>query len=128
MNDCVVSKSIKSAIPTLRFRDIKNAILGTRYQLSVVFVGEAKARRLNKTYRDKTYIPNVLSFPLDDTHGEIFIAPRVAAREANVRHISTRKYIAYLLIHGLLHLKGHRHGDTMEKAEKKYLKQFELYV
>ena len=33
-------------------------------------------------------------------------------------------YIAFLFIHGLLHLKGHDHGDTMESLERRYVKQF----
>ena len=34
---------------------------------------EKLAQKLNKTYRKKTYTPNVLSFPLSKNEGEIFI-------------------------------------------------------
>ena len=112
------------AYPRLPYEKMKDAILGKRYDASLVFVGEQRAQSLNKAHRGKTYIPNVLSFPLSDDAGEIFIAPRVAAREAKKFNMTPRVYIAFLFIHGLLHLKGYDHGDTMEKAERRYLKKF----
>jgi rRNA maturation RNase YbeY len=69
----------------------------------------------------KSYTPNVLSYPLTDETGEIFICPTVAQKEAHKFNLSYEGYVAYLLIHGLLHLKGYDHGDTMEKLERKYV-------
>lgn len=120
-----VSKTVRS-YPTLPYEQIKNDILGKRYTLSLVFVGERRAAALNTEYRKKTYVPNVLSFPLDDMHGEIYITPRVAARECKKWDLTKTQYIAYLFIHGCLHLKGHLHGATMEKAEKQYLQRYIL--
>ena len=59
--------------PSLPYEVIARDILGAEYTLSLVFVGDAKSRALNKNYRNKTYTPNVLSFPLSDSMGEIFI-------------------------------------------------------
>jgi probable rRNA maturation factor len=105
---------------------MKDAIMGKRYEATLTFIGETRARSLNQAYRQKDYVPNVLSFPLTDSVGEVYISPAVAKREAKKFNLSVDGYIAFLFIHGLLHLKGLDHGDTMEKQERKYLKQFRI--
>ena len=114
------------AYPRLPYEAIKNSILGTQYTLSLVFIGAQRARTLNRTHRRKTYTPNVLSFALDATHGEIFVTPERLATQAKERGITIRRYAGFLFIHALLHLKGMRHGDTMDTLEKKYCIQFHL--
>ena len=112
--------------PALPYEAIKDAILGKRYELSLTFIGATRARALNETNRGKSYVPNVLSFPLTETAGEIYIAPSVAAKESKKFSMSPNGYIGFLFIHGCLHLKGLDHGDTMDRAERKYCKQFGL--
>lgn len=112
--------------PELPYSTMKDAILGKKYNLTLVFIGEKRAQALNKAHRHATYIPNVLSFPLDDTTGEIYIAPSVAKRECKKFNLTPFGYIGFLFIHGLLHLKGLDHGDTMDAVEKRYMKRFGL--
>ena len=108
------------------YEQIKNDILGKKYSLSLAFVGGTTAQKLNVEHRQKTYIPNVLSFPLTDGAGEIFITPAVAKKEATKFAMTVDGYIGFLFVHALLHLKGLDHGDTMEKAEKKYCSKYHL--
>ena len=105
---------------------MKDDILGKGYRLSLVFVGKAKAKQLNTKYRKKTYIPNVLSFPLTNLDGEIFITPVVAKTECQKYCLSPKGYIGFLYIHALLHLKGLAHGATMDEAEAKYSQKYGL--
>ena len=112
--------------PTLPYEDMKNTILGKNYDLSLIFVGPTRAQALNKAHRKATYVPNVLSFPLTESAGEIYITPSIAERESKKFAMTPTGYIGFLFIHGLLHLKGHLHGDTMDKAEKKYVERFHL--
>jgi probable rRNA maturation factor len=112
--------------PNFPYPAIKDAILGKKYTLSAAFIGTKRAQKLNTEYRKKTYVPNVLSFPLDDNTGEIYICPEIAYPEAKDFNLSKDGYIAFLFIHGLLHLKGHDHGDTMEALERRYMKQFKI--
>ena len=93
------------------FEKIKNKVLGTNYELSLVFVSDPIIRRLNHIYRGIDKPTNVLAFPLSKTSGEIFIN-RWRAKPFGVK---------YLFIHACLHLKGMKHGYTMEQAEKKLL-------
>ncbi len=119
----IVSSTI-AHYPKFPYQKMKEAILGKKYELSVAFVGTKRAQKLNVAYRQKTYVPNVLSFPLDATHGEIVLCPEIAYPEAKDFNLTKDGYIAFLFIHGLLHLKGHDHGDTMESLERRYVKQF----
>lgn len=103
---------------------IAETILGKKYELSLVFVGKQKATSLNKWYRNKSYSPNVLSFPIDKSSGEIFINLDQTKKEYSDFEMTHKDYIKYLFIHGLLHLKGLDHSKKMESLEKKYSKQF----
>lgn len=121
--DLAISSTV-ARYPSAPYADIKRAIVGERYQVSLSFVGSARARTYNQAHRGKSYVPNVLSFPLDRSTGEIIICPEVAKREAPKFGLSVRGYVTYLFIHGLLHLKGYDHGATMEKLETRYKRQF----
>jgi probable rRNA maturation factor len=112
--------------PKLPYAKIKDDILGKKYDLSLAFVGATRALKLNTEHRNKTYVPNVLSFPLEENSGEVFIAPVVAKKEAKKFEMTVNGYIGFLFIHALLHLKGLDHGDTMDKAEKKYCLKYGL--
>jgi len=120
-----ISKTTRT-YPKLPYTQMQKDILGNRYDLSLVFVGCTRAKALNRKYRNKTYTPNVLSFPLTDTTGEIYITPEIATREAKKRNMTKSGYVGFLFIHGLLHLKGYQHGATMEKAEKRYISKYAL--
>jgi probable rRNA maturation factor len=125
MSTFVISSTVKE-YPSHPYEVAKKKILGSQYQLSLAFVGEARAKQLNQSYRKKDYAPNVLSFPLSAEQGEIIICPFTANREAHKFSLSKEGYIMYLFIHGLLHLKGYDHSDTMDKLEMKYLKFFNV--
>lgn len=119
-----ITKTINGKLPRLPFIDMKKTILGKDYDLSVVFIGDKRSRSLNQKYRKKDYIPDILSFPYDKKEGEIFINPYQAKRRAKDFKMSEDKFIGYLFIHGLLHLKGLRHGSTMDRMELTHLKRF----
>lgn len=108
----------------LPFEIIKNKILGKGYNLSLVFVGERRSKKINLKYREKNKSANVLSFPLSENEGEIFITPKRAFRQAHLFEMKKIDFIGFLFIHGLLHLKGMQHGSRMEEAEKKFFVQF----
>jgi probable rRNA maturation factor len=126
MKETLTISHTTKTYPKLPYRAIKEAVLGSQYEVSLIFIGADRARQLNEQSRGKSYVPNVLSFPLDKTHGEIYIAPTVASKEALSYGMTVRGYIGYLFIHGLLHLKGYDHGSTMEKLEKRHCTTFKL--
>ena len=79
---------------------------------------------MNIEHRQKSYYPNVLSFPLTASEGEIFLNIRKAGREARIGGIPARDRIAYLFVHACFHLKGLDHSNRMEKEEERIMKIF----
>ena len=119
-----ITNKTKTNTPRVDFLNIKNAALGKDYSLSLVFIGDKKSKELNFAYRGKNKPTNILSFPLDKKSGEIFICMNVARHEAKSFDRKIDNFVAFLFIHGLTHLKGFTHGDTMERAEIKLRKKF----
>jgi rRNA maturation RNase YbeY len=122
-NFSLINKT-KGKLPRLPFVDMKNEVLGRDYDLSVVFLEDEESRKLNLERRGGDYVPNVLSFPLDDMSGEIFINPSEAKRQAKEFGRTPSNMIGFLYIHGLVHLKGMDHGATMERTEARIRKIF----
>jgi probable rRNA maturation factor len=118
-NFSLINKT-KDKLPACPFVDIKDDILGKDYVLSVAFVSESVSKKLNKNYRQKDYPANVLSFPFSEKSGEIVLCPSVIKKEAKNFDRTFRQFIGFLVIHGMLHLKGMEHSSKMEREEKKY--------
>ena len=100
-------------IPSV-FNRIKKEVLGSRYDLSLAFLSPREMRAVTRRTKNKNKTSNVLAFPLSKNSGEILICKKRALPFT----------VAYLFIHALLHLKGHRHGGTMERIENQLLKRF----
>ncbi len=93
-------------------------------ELSLVIVGEKQIKDLNKKYRGKNKITDVLSFD----YGEIFICLSRAKKQAKKLNHSLKQELATLLIHGILHLAGYddktKMGyNKMVKTQNKILSQ-----
>lgn len=102
------------------FSNIKNDILGKVYSLSIAFVDKNKSRELNKKYRNKNKATNVLSFSLSENSGELILCKEVIEKEMKKFDKNFPDLVRYLVIHGMLHLKGYEHSSTMNKLEEKY--------
>lgn len=101
--------------------------------LSIVFVGEKRIKELNKRYRKKNRLTDVLSFNLasknSQVSGEVIICPRVVTRNAKKYGSSFRDELVLVLIHGVLHILGYDHekgkkgARGMEKKQDYYFSQ-----
>jgi len=133
-----ISKTVHGKAPKVPFIAIADTLLPRDYELSVVLIADKLGKKLNMEHKGRNYPTNVLSFPLSEGSGEIFINVRKAQREAFKFHnlaveppiggstakFLLTKHITYLFIHGCLHLAGYDHGAKMELLEQKYLKKF----
>ena len=107
--------------------------------VSVNLVAGAKIKELNKKYRNKSKVTDVLSFPMYENSnletrdkkqvgskmlvsdlGDIFICLSFAKKQAKSENISIKKELARLTVHGFLHLLGYDH-DKSKKEEKKMI-------
>jgi probable rRNA maturation factor len=82
-----------------------------RGDLCVALVSDRRMRALNRQFRGKDAVTDVLSFPAESRGflGDIVIASGVAARQAKAARHSVQTEIRVLALHGLLHLLGYDH-------------------
>jgi len=104
--------------PRVPFARLKEKILGEKYLLSVIFVGDHKSRLLNRRFRRSDKPTNILSFSISKNEGELYVNLAQVKRELKLFDRSFPNLVSFLLIHGMFHLKGYAHGSTMESKEK----------
>ena len=103
-------------------------------ELSVLVVGPARSRRLNRHYRHRNRATNVLSFPPaapGPLLGDLVICPSVLQSEARRQGKTIRAHWTHLVIHGALHLVGYDHqtpddARRMERREVRVLRELGL--
>ncbi len=95
--------------------------------VNVILVSDYKIRRLNRKYRKRDRVTDVLSFPFPDSDflGEIYISLQRAAVQARRYGCTYSDEVTRLFVHGLLHLLGYDHQtgkdrQVMEVQEKRY--------
>ena len=105
---------------------------GLDKELGVVFVEHQDMLALNTTYRGKHYATDVLSFAMDGgVLGEIVLCPDVIVKQAEEHDLHQAEELAYLFLHGILHLLGFDHEqDTQRAAEMFHIqdKVFDLLL
>ncbi len=81
--------------------------------LSVVIVDDATIKSMNKQYRNKDYVTDVLTFPSDEAEelGDVVIALDKATVQAKAYGHSVEREIAFLAVHGFLHAIGYDHAN-----------------
>lgn len=126
MKKLVLVNKTRSKIPDLEFEKMKDAVLGKDYDLSIHIISSEEIKTLNKRYRNIDKATDILSFPVTDDMGEIFISPKETKEMAKEFDREYENFFAFIFIHGLVHLKGHDHGSTMDKIEKKYRSLFNI--
>lgn len=100
--------------------------------LTLVFLEGREAKKLNLEHRGLNYPTDVLSFqPLSRDYvrlGElVFCVPLVKEQAKRSRH-SYRDELAYLVLHGLLHLLGFQHENGGTEAKLMYALQDSLFI
>jgi probable rRNA maturation factor len=102
-------------------------------ELLIRLVSPLEIQVLNKEYRDKNQVTNVLSFQSDIPEevgesilGDVVICIDVVREEALVSGKRFSDHLIHMSIHGILHLLGHVHSDMtsankMESIEIDYL-------
>lgn len=98
------------------------------YEISLLITDDETIHQLNKEYRQKDKPTDVLSFPMEDDImlGDIVISLDTAKNQAQEREIGLEREIAFLFIHGLLHLLGYDHETSVEDEKEMFALQEEI--
>jgi probable rRNA maturation factor len=132
-----VSRATAARPDRRRLREVALAALGGegmtgRATLSLHLVDDAEIARLNRRHRGIDRPTDVLSFSLVDRRveqsfvlppgevrelGDVVISfPRVVSQAAEYGH-SVERELAYLMVHGLLHVLGYDHEVESEQLD-----------
>jgi probable rRNA maturation factor len=96
---------------------------------SCLLTDDRELRRLNRTFLNKDYPTDVLSFPEEEALGEIAVSVERATEQAAEHGHSPETEIGILLLHGLLHLMGldhERDRGKMRRTELSWRKKLGL--
>ncbi|WP_083520774.1 rRNA maturation RNase YbeY [Alicyclobacillus kakegawensis] len=103
--------------------------VGVSGEVSVSLVGEDEIHQLNRDYRGVDRPTDVLSFALGEGEdmpvppgepvplGDIVVSVPAAVRQAAEYGHSLHREVAFLLVHGFLHLTGYDHQDEPSERE-----------
>ena len=114
-----------------RLYDVENG------EVSVTLTNNAYIRTLNKQYRGIDRSTDVLSFALNESDeptvdgglavnvlGDLIISVERAEAQATDYGHSVRREMAFLTVHGMLHLLGYDHMEDEERAEMEAEQRF----
>lgn len=97
-------------------------------EVAVSFVDEDEIQAINKAYRNKDAVTDVISFALEEGEddfempdaprvlGDIIICVKRAKEQAEEYGHSFERELGFLSLHGLLHLLGYDHMNEADEA------------
>ncbi len=105
--------------------------------MSLLLVDDAGIREINRSYLNRDYPTNVISFAMTEGNygqisphllGDIVISVETALRDGEKNGLAFRESLDFLIIHGLLHLLGYNHeGVASQEAKVMEEKEEELF-
>ena len=144
------SLPVSSDMRNLLLRAAQGCIAAMKFphpvHVHVELVGNARIRALNRTFRGKDAVTDVLSFPaisfsdgtarlqpgdVDPENGQLFLGdlaiclPRMAEQAAQYGHGEPRE-LSFLMAHGMLHLLGLDHQTQAQEQEMFSLQELVL--
>ena len=107
----------------------------TSAELGILFVGDQRMRGLNCRYRGKDRTTDVLAFAMREARtprtsrrtpemlGDVVISVPTACRQAMEAGRSLDEELAWLLVHGILHLCGYDHERSEREARRMHRRE-----
>jgi probable rRNA maturation factor len=127
----VSNEQIEEIEKLLNFAAVKLAI-EEGSEVSVTFVTNERIREINREYRDKDAVTDVISFALEELGegeveligadiprilGDIIISTAKAKEQAEEYGHSFMREFGFLAVHGFLHLLGYDHMTEEDERE-----------
>ena len=121
-------KDLEILKPLLEYARVKENLEDTELEFSVIIVDNKKIHEINREYRKIDRPTDVISFALEDNEeiqfdhyrvlGDIYISIDKVREQAKTSGHSEKRELAFLTIHGFLHLLGY---DHMKPEEEKIM-------
>ena len=113
---------------TLEHENASDAIV------DIIFVSNEEIQDINKNYRGKDSVTDVISFALEDNHdkqqirvlGDIYVCIPRMKEQAKLYGHSEKRELSFLVCHGLLHLLGYDHVNSKEEEKIMFSLQDEI--
>jgi probable rRNA maturation factor len=138
-----VDETLTRVVASVTAYTLQSEGYGDEAEVSVVFMDDGGIRRLNREYRGVDEPTDVLSFPMHERDpgaadgeaqlllGDVVISLERAYRQAKAFGHSLHREVAYLTVHGILHLLGYDHDSpgneqTMRAKEEDVLAKLNL--
>jgi probable rRNA maturation factor len=126
----------ESSIKTRSYEKLIKSVFKTinsKKEFNIIFVDKDEIQRINREFRQIDRVTDVISFALCDDKdiiqtdelGDIFICLDRAFEQASEYCHSVEREVAFLAVHGYLHLCGFDHM-TKEDEEVMFKKQDEI--
>ncbi len=121
--NCCLSYEFFTTVAEAVFNELDMS--NNEYEISLLITDDETIRQYNKEYRNKDMETDVLSFPMEDDVmlGDIAVSFDTAKRQAEEAEINIDREVAFLFIHGLLHLLGYDHEISEEDEAKMFVLQ-----
>lgn len=118
-------KDLEILKPLLEYARKKEKLEDTELEFSVIIVDNKRIHEINKEYRGIDRPTDVISFALEDNEeikfdnyrvlGDIYISIDKVREQAKEYGHSEKRELAFLTVHGFLHLLGYDHIKPEEE-------------
>lgn len=125
-----ITPTMKQTVTAVLAKAAEILAIDRQAEVSVVLADDEYIRELNRQFRGKDCPTDVLSFALNEGDepeiqggpeetllGDIVISLETAIRQAEDFGHSLERELAYLTVHGILHLMGYDHEEEDAKAD-----------
>ncbi len=126
----LIRVTVRQAILRRLAERVLAAVGEAQSELSIDLVGDGRMRRLNRQYRKKDRATDVLAFamresvsPVSALLGDVVISVPTALRQAKEGGRALSEELAWLLVHGVLHLCGYDHERSDAEARRMKLRE-----
>jgi len=109
-------------------------------ELCIRFASDAEVHELNRQWRHKDKVTDVLSFPMQEGPGydieqplgDIVLAIPFVWQEADRLELPSGAHALHLIVHAVLHLLGHEHdndddAEAMQSLERQIMHELGLH-
>lgn len=127
VSDDAIAAALANVVERAALATLAHEGIGAAAELTVALVSAEEIRSLNQTYRGVDAETDVLSFGMEEGPalaspacqlrylGDVAISVGRAEAQAHEYGHSVERELAFLTVHGVLHLLGHDHDDPEEQ-------------